>query len=67
MCGLLFAPGDLDLVMTVTWVTMYYENVAAVGLRHPVYLDRADVYLYITSLRFYGVPLLLDVDNDGND
>jgi hypothetical protein len=64
-CAIHKFTGDLDLMVTVTWVTMYYENVASLGLRHPLYVDRPSVYLVITSLRFYGVPVLYDVDNDG--
>jgi hypothetical protein len=57
--------GDADLVVMVTWVTMLYENIGTAAGGRPIYIEKSSMASVITSLRFYGVPVLKDLDNDG--
>lgn len=61
----IFCAGDADLVIMVTWVTMLYENIGTAAGGRPIYVEKSSMASVITSLRFYGVPVLKDLDNDG--
>jgi hypothetical protein len=58
------ATGNLDLIVQVTWVTMFFDNIG--NATHPFYNFRADRPLSISSnLNFYGKALTQDMDGDG--
>jgi hypothetical protein len=58
-------PGDLDLVVQLTWVTLYYENMGLPRQPGLTFVERPDVNLLSTSLRFFAPPVIFDMDNDG--
>lgn len=56
--------GDLDLLLQVTWLTVYFQNTG--NATHPEFTYRQDRPVVVTlNHNVFGPPSLVDIDEDG--